>query len=327
MKRQQLIKWSLVAGKLAILGLLIWFVRATLVKAFDDLEHHKWHVAWPWLVVAALFYVLGMLPAADYWYRLLLACDQEITRYAALRAYFVSQLGKYVPGKAMVLVLRAAMVRPMLVPATLVTATVILETLTNMADGALVALIIRAPQLLHDWKLLVAVIAMLLITGLPILPPLFKLAMRYSGMVKLNPSAINKLNHIGFKTIGWGGLTMAGGWWIQGLGLWAILRSLGAVDGSPLESWPLHTAVVALSMVAGFLAFLPGGIGAREFVIIELLKPVYGDTPAVVSAILLRLVSVVSDALVSIILYLVRPTPAGPGDAIGAEPLEAGSNR
>ena len=327
MKRQQLIKWSLVAGKLAVLAMLVWFVRSTLVKAFDDLEHHEWHVAWPWLVAAGVFYVLGMLPAADYWYRLLRACDQEISRYAALRAYFVSQLGKYVPGKAMVLVLRAAIVRPLGVPTTLVTATAILETLTNFADGALVALVILAPQLLQDWKLLAAAIAMLLVTGLPILPPLFKLAMRYSGMVKLNPSAIKKLHRIGFGTIGWGGLTMAVGWWIQGLGLWAVLRALGALQGGPLENWPLHTAVVALSIVAGFLAFLPGGIGVREFVIIELFKPVYGDTPAVVSAILLRFVSVVSDALLSIILYLVRPTPAAPGDAIGAEPVEAGSNR
>jgi hypothetical protein len=326
MKRQQLIKWSLVAGKLAVLALLVWFVRSTLVKAFDDLEHHKWRVAWPWLVAAGAFYALGTLPSAEYWYRLLRACDQQVTRYASLRAFYVSQLAKYIPGKAMVIVLRAAMVRPMGVSTTLTTATVFLETLTNMADGALMALVILAPQLARNWKLLAAAIAMLLATGLPVLPPLFKLAMRYSGIVKLNPSAIKKLDRIGFGTIGWGWLMMAGGWWLQGLSLWAVLRSLGALEGGPLENWPLHTAVVALSVVAGFLAFFPGGIGVREFVIIELFTPVYGPTDAVVSAILLRFMSVVSDVVLSIILYLVRPTPATPGDTIGAEPLEAGSN-
>ena len=170
-------------------------------------------------------------------------------------------------------------------------------------------------------------IAMVLVTGLPILPPLFNLVLRYSGLVKLNPSAVNRLDRIGYGTIAWGWLFMAGGWWLMGLSLWAILRSLDALGGGPLENWPLHTAVVALSVVAGFLAFLPGGVGVREFVIIELFTPVYGATDAVVSAILLRLVSVVSDALISTILYLVRPAPAAPGDAIGAEPLEAGSNR
>ena len=140
MKRHQLIKWSLAAGKLAVLALLIWFVRATLIKAFEDLEHRKFHVAWPWLIVSGAFYALATLPAGVYWYRLLRATDQKLTPYAAVRAFFVSQSGKYVPGKAMVLVLRAAMVRPMLVPATLVSITVILETLTNMAVGALMAL-------------------------------------------------------------------------------------------------------------------------------------------------------------------------------------------
>lgn len=82
-----------------------------------------------------------------------------------------------------------------------------------------------------------------------------------------------------------------------------------------------------MSVVAGFLALIPGGFGVREIVIIEIATPVYGPTNAVVSAILMRFVSVVSDALVSIILYLIRPTPAAPGDAIGAEPVEAGSNR
>ncbi len=118
---------------------------------------------------------------------------------------------------------------------------------------------------------------------------------------------------------------MAAGWWVQGLSLWAVLRALGAVGGSPLENWPLHTAVSAMSVVAGFLAFIPGGLGVREFVIIEIFTPVYGPANALVSAILLRLVSVVSDALVSIILYLVRPTPASPDSDVGAEPLEAGS--
>jgi uncharacterized membrane protein YbhN (UPF0104 family) len=329
MKRQQVVKWSITAAKLAVLALLIWFMRKTLNQAFVDLEKHegKWHVTWPWLVAAGAFYALGALPAADFWYRLLRASNQKITHYAALRAFYVSQIGKYVPGKAIVLVLRAELARPMHVPKTLVMATVILETLTNMADGALMGLIILARQLAQDWRLLAAVVAMFLVTGLPILPPVFKLAMRYSGMVKLNPSAINQMDHIGFRTMGWGWLTMAGGWWLQGLSLWAVLRALGALDGGPLENWPLHTAVAALSVVAGFLAFLPGGLVVREFVIIELFTPIYGPTHAVVSAILLRLVSVVSDSLLSIILYLARPTPLAPGDAIGAEPVEAGSNR
>ncbi|HTU27525.1 MAG TPA: hypothetical protein VMF30_19100, partial [Pirellulales bacterium] len=135
-----------------------------------------------------------------------------------------------------------------------------------------------------------------------------------------------QMHHIRFSTLGWGWLMMGAGWWVQGLSLWAVLRSLGEWAGGPLTNWPLHTAVVALGVVGGFLAFFPGGIGIREFVIIEVFTPVYGPTNAVVSAILLRFVSVVSDVLVSIILYLVRPPATDYRETVGAEPLEAGSN-
>jgi glycosyltransferase 2 family protein len=114
-----------------------------------------------------------------------------------------------------------------------------------------------------------------------------------------------------------------------------VLRSLGAVGDNPLENWPLHTAVAAMSVVAGFLALIPGGLLVREVVIVELFKvalgadgtPIYGDADVVVSAVLLRLVSVVSDGLISIILYLVRPASPRPAISEGAEPPQAGSVR
>ncbi|HTU24427.1 MAG TPA: hypothetical protein VMF30_03445, partial [Pirellulales bacterium] len=110
MQRQQLMKWSIAVGKIAVFALLVWFVWATLVKAFQDLEHHTWHVAWPWLVAAGIFYILGTLPAGDFWSRLLRDCEQPIGRYTAIRAFLISQVGKYVPGKAMVIVVRAGLV-------------------------------------------------------------------------------------------------------------------------------------------------------------------------------------------------------------------------
>ncbi len=88
-----------------------------------------------------------------------------------------------------------------------------------------------------------------------------------------------------------------------------------------LTNWPAYTAVIAMSVVAGFLALLPAGVGAREFVTIELLKMAgAGDSAAVVSAILLRLVSVVADVGISSILYFVRPG----GDLAGPDPRADG---
>ncbi len=208
MTRKQLVKWSLFAGKLAVVGLLIWFVHGAIDKALADLRGHELHIAWPWLILSGGTVLSGdSIPcrASIGISRILRAADQPLSRYSAVRSFYVSQIGKYVPGKAMVLVLRAAMVRPERVPTTIVSLAVVLETLTNMADGALVALVILLPQLSEHPDLLAAAVAMLLVTGLPILPPLFKLVLRFSGLVKLNPAAIKKLDQrSATRTIGWG---------------------------------------------------------------------------------------------------------------------------
>ena len=57
----------------------------------------------------------------------------------ALRAYVVSHLGKYVPGKAMVVVVRAGMVVPFGARASTAAIATFYETLVMMAAGGLVA--------------------------------------------------------------------------------------------------------------------------------------------------------------------------------------------
>ena len=73
---------------------------------------------------------------------------------------------------------------------------------------------------------------------------------------------------------------------------------------SSLHELPLLTATVGLAMVAGFLSLIPGGFGVRDWVLMTLLEPHYGARVALVSAILLRIVWLLSELLVSAILYL-----------------------
>src|SRR4051794_25004274 len=94
---------------LAILGLIAWrFAR----DLSNEPELFRRPLALPWLAPAALLYLGGMGLSALYWRRLLLPLGQPAPPAAAFRAYYVSQLGKYVPGKALALVMRAALMRP-----------------------------------------------------------------------------------------------------------------------------------------------------------------------------------------------------------------------
>ena len=88
------------------------------------------------------------------------------------------------------------------------------------------------------------------------------------------------------------------------MSLWATLRGLGATEAGPFHELSLHTAAVALSVVAGFLSQIPGGLAVREWVSAQLIEPMYGESMAIVSAIIYRLVLVVSELSISIILYV-----------------------
>ena len=70
-------------------------------------------------------------------------------------------------------------------------------------------------------------------------------------------------------------------------------------------------------MVAGFVCFIPAGAIVREVVLLELLAPALGEAGALVTAILLRVVWLVSEIVLSGILYIV---PRNRGAKLSADP-------
>src|SRR5579862_3750669 len=98
--QKRLPRWVWPIGK----GLLaVAIVAAVAFQFWRDLGHEgleSVEIHWPWLVLSAVLYILGLSFSAWYWYRLLLNFGAKPTLRGAFRAYYVSQLGKYLPGKA-----------------------------------------------------------------------------------------------------------------------------------------------------------------------------------------------------------------------------------
>jgi uncharacterized membrane protein YbhN (UPF0104 family) len=89
-----------------------------------------------------------------------------------------------------------------------------------------------------------------------------------------------------------------------GWSLWATLRAIGVVDLEPIRHLPLLVAAVALAVVAGFASMLPGGLGVRDALLMQLLAPHCGSANALVAAVLVRLVWLVSELAACVILYV-----------------------
>lgn len=308
-------------AKLALLVVVAWFIHRSLLHGWESLREHiqsgRWSPAdlcWSWLALAAALYSLGQLPCGLFWSRILAALGQRVPLGAVVRAFYIGHLGKYVPGKAMVVVMRTSMLVPYGAKPALAAVSVFYETFTMMAVGALLSAIVILLKYPERTEWLQGAVLMVGITGLPTFPPVFEQIVRRLRASKVDEAnASHELRRIGVATFlsGWGLMTVA--WILMGLSIWATARGAGFTSGTSLgEEWTIGTIAAALSVVIGFLSFIPGGFGVRDGVLFSVLGWIYGDAAAMVTAILVRLVWLVAELAVSIILYRLRTTPDAP---------------
>ncbi|MCI0685548.1 MAG: flippase-like domain-containing protein [Gemmataceae bacterium] len=300
-----LVKLVLAAMLLAAVG---WqFTRDLRKLNLDDL-------AWRphWLALSALLYLVFLGSSCWYWRRLLRHFGADAPAHAVTRAYFVSQLGKYVPGKAWALLLRGGMVRGPRLRFGLAILTSFYEVMTTMAAGALVAAIAFAiePPVVRGWEIAPVLLGVILlgVCGVPLLPTVFnRVAARLA--TKVSMAEAGPLPTIDFVTLLQGLAISACGWCVLGVSVWS---GLAAVLSEPP---PLDVSVglrclgaIGLAYVGGFLAvFMPAGVAAREIVLLELLAfagPEAGpEAPIAAAVLLMRLAWTGAEILLAGALY------------------------
>jgi len=305
------------AGKIALVCLVVWGMGRAFRNALTQLQEQDWslsEVRPGWLVAAALCYTSGQLAPAFFWHRLLRIFDQPAPLFPTIRAWYIGGLAKYVPGKAMVIVLRTALMRRYGVGIAVSTATIFYETLTAMAvaaslSGAILAVILRDKP-----ELALMAAGLMLAAGAPTAPPIFKRLARLAGIERAAPNMIDRLDHLSLGVLAKSWLQIAAGWAMIGLSVLACVLAVGAdANCSTATLVGLSIAAAGLSVVAGFASLIPGGLVVRDAVLFELFKPVLGDGPALVTAILVRLTWLVSELGVATILYpLERRGPTTP---------------
>lgn len=303
-------RWLAPIVKLLVIVVVVWAVHRTLYQAWNQLRDYQWTIRWGWLWVGAAIYAVGFLPAGLFWFHSLRVLGQTPHLFETLRAYYIGHLGKYVPGKAMVIVLRTALVRSNRVATTVAAASVFLETLTMMAVGAFLAALFLAIVWLDETKYLVVAVALMVFAVVPTLPPVFRRAIAWAVRRTGGTIPADRFGSLGFRTLALGWVSMIVLWGIFGLSYWAVLRSLGLDQVDPIVQLPRLTASVALATVAGFaLLALPGGLGVREAALATLMIPYlatlspHAELISWASAALLRVVWVFTEAFWAAILY------------------------
>ncbi|WP_435015778.1 lysylphosphatidylglycerol synthase domain-containing protein [Tundrisphaera sp. TA3] len=316
-----------IALKLVLTGLVFWFAGRHIARTWHDLrargEAPRIDAAWAALAVA--LYVAGLAAFGAYFWRVVHASASPVGAWAAIRAYLISHLGKYVPGKAMVVVMRVGLVVPYGArPATAAFAT-LYETLVMMAAGGFMAAVgfatapstravvdlpigrgstLAVPQSVLGLGLGLAFLAVTWPAIFPRLAGLARQALRGVG-----PDALPRLSYrLMFEGMAWAFL----GWTLLGLSQVAVIRAV-LPGGIAVGAWPLAIASVALATVAGFaVPIAPGGLGVREWVLWTALAATLDSDMAVVSALVLRLAWVAGEVAAAGVSLMIRPAaPAG----------------
>lgn len=309
--KSRLIRVAKLVFRLAVLTLVGIGIWQTVRKALAELEvqQFSWRqVEFHWLAISGVVYLAATAPCWVFWQRTLQAMGQRPGWLESLRAYYIGHLGKYVPGKAFVVVIRSGLIRSPRVDTAIAVAAVFVETLTMMAAGAFVAAAILAVLYREQTWLLVLAIGMMIGIGGPTAPPIFRRVIRVLGVKRLNPDIEHALVGLDWRLMLFGWLVNLVGWVLMGLSLWLTLRSLPTIVAVPveLEHLPRVTCCVALALVAGFLSLVPGGIVVREYVVMTLLSGTFGVLAATICAIVSRLVGVLAELAFGAVLYGVK---------------------
>jgi uncharacterized membrane protein YbhN (UPF0104 family) len=273
---------------IAAIGFTVW----NAVGQLREKQFQFSRINYLWWAAAILCFIASMSLSAIFWHRLLYAMNQQPTLKESMGAFFISQLGKYVPGKAMVVVLRTDRIRSDRVTIGPAIVSVFIETLTWVFTGSIIASVLLFFR--FENRVLQAIaVSMMIVAGVLTAPPVIRWFAHRLGHVKGKKTGKVMLG-LTAKTMAPGWLLLSVGWCLSGLSLWLVLKGLPDLTVLPQDYW-LCLTCVTLAGTAGFVSLLPGGLGVRELVMIPLLSTRFDSAVVVVAVVAIRMVWLVSE--------------------------------
>lgn len=307
-------------------------MRAALVVALALLIvalEHEWHsvsAAARRLSIAAIveslvFALVGLGATGLAWRALLAGFGAHLPIRAALRVYFIGQLGKYLPGSVWPVVAQMEMSRDLGVGRTQAggasLVALALAAPTAVLASALTLPFVSASALSHYWPVLLVLPITAALLHPPVLNWLLNFVLRLARRGEL-PQPVQRKPLL--VTLGWLMVT----WVAFGASTWALASDLGAT-GSGGRQFLASIGGFSLAWAAGFLVvFVPAGAGIREAALVLTLSPVLASGPATLLALISRLVFTAADLLWAGVGGALRPRrspaaadlPAHAGDGV-----------
>lgn len=280
---------AVVAGVLAV-GLLAFAVyrqREDFAAAVADMR-----VSTLLLAFAAVILALGANMMS--WRATMASVQAPVPLVPAGRVFFLSQLGKYVPGSVWPVLAQMELAKERGISRARSGAAALLAMLigvvTSSVLGAALVIVAQPDARARYWWVLVVIPA-----GVAVMyPPVLRRLMTLAARVLKRPAFDVPISGRGILGAALWSVLM---WVLFGAHAWLIARDLA---GTGEVTFPVMTGAFALSWVVGFLVILaPAGVGIREAALVVALGGALTPPGALALALVSRVLMTLGDALMA----------------------------
>jgi glycosyltransferase 2 family protein len=251
---------------------------------------------------AALVAVLaGLLITSEVWRTTVAATAGPLAGGAARRLFFVTQLGKYLPGAVWPVLAQAEAAQRHGLAASRMALGSLLFVAVHLLTGLVLALTLipwSAPGVLTTYPWVLAAIPLL---AIGLLPPVLGRAMDLGlWLLRREPLAARPSG----RAVATASSLLLGTWAAYGLAAYLVTAPLQTTGGRA-ELAALATGAFALAWAVGVLVLpAPAGVGPRELVLVLAWSPLLGLTGATSAAIVLRVIHTVGDLALAVLARL-----------------------
>lgn len=253
---------------IAVVLLIFGFMFRSLYLDWEQIVAHQWDLNAVSLLVAFSLMLSAAALYAFLWKLILERLGAPLSYRKSYRIFFLSQLGRYIPGKIWSILGLVYLSEKEGVSKVMSSASVMLQLMLQVVSGVMVFAVT-----LPFWESMDAVPGLsILLLSLP------------AGLILIHPALVSRGVNLALRLTGQPEteLTWSYGYLLRQLGFWAVFWLLNGVayhflirsiDSSPLPRFFVLAGIFSIAWVAGFVSLVtPAGLGVMEGTLVFLLS-------------------------------------------------------
>lgn len=294
------------AVKVLFLVIALAFAVWAVISQWDNIRDALTRLDGGILAITTVLAIIYVFVTMLSWREILVDLGTDISVRDASKLFFISQLGKYVPGGVWNYLAVVEMGAQREIPRRRSLSAMVVSVLVSIVSAGLLAVPGLAftghvPLSQSAW-----LFALLPVVIVFLIPPVLNRVIAFALRLARRPPLEHPLSGAGILK---STLYALLGWLISGTVVWLIAVQLGMPASVP--SFLLAAGGYSLSWAIGFIVFfMPAGLGVREVVLAAMLAGFLGPGELIVVVLLARVLSTIADVVLGVGSFALRDRPA-----------------